>query len=145
VKNFLCEAWVNDQILFHDATQKRHSRRHQRMTVAAYALFGLTIVAAIFHVARLGPHTLEMVFAFLAVVFPAIAATITAIRTHRDYLRTSMRSGEMARQLKELKEKILQVHRPEEFLALVKEIEETMLHENEDWRVIVRFHIMEPV
>jgi hypothetical protein len=145
VKSFLCEAWVSDQIRFHDATQKRHNRRHRRMTAASYALFGLTIVVAMLHVARVGPHLLETVFAFLAVVFPAIAATITAIRTHRDYLRTSMRSGEMARQLKELKEKITQVHRPDEFLTLVKETEETMLHENEDWRIIVRFHTMEPV
>jgi hypothetical protein len=145
VKNFLCEAWVGDQISFHNATQRRHHRRHQRMTAAGYTLFGLTIVVAILHVARVGPHWLEAAFAFLAVVFPAIAATITAIRTHHDYLRTSMRSGEMARQLLELKEKIIKVNRVDEFLTLVKETEETMLHENEDWRVIVRFHTMEPV
>jgi uncharacterized membrane protein YoaK (UPF0700 family) len=145
VKSFLCEAWVNDQIRFHDATHRRHYRRHRSMTIAGYVLFSLTIVVAILHIVRVGPHLLESVFAFLAVVFPAIAATITAVRTHRDYLRTSMRSGEMARQLKELKERIDRVNGLDEFLPLIKEIEETMLHENEDWRVIVRFHIMEPV
>ena len=31
------------------------------------------------------------------------------------------------------------------FLGLVKETEETMLYENEDWRVVVGFHRIEPV
>jgi hypothetical protein len=34
---------------------------------------------------------------------------------------------------------------PEELASLVRETEETMLHENEDWRVVVRFHELEPL
>jgi hypothetical protein len=33
---------------------------------------------------------------------------------------------------------------PERFPPLVREAEEIMLHENEDWRVVVRFHELEP-
>ena len=115
------------------------------MTTASYTLFGLTIVVVLFYIAGIGPRWLETIFAFLAVVFPAVAASITAIRTHRDYLRNSMRSAEMARHLQELDNKLGQVQDYHGFLGLVKEIEETMLHENEDWRVVVRFHTTEPV
>ena len=145
VKHFLCEAWTENQIRFHDGTRKRHYRRHQRLTAASYSLFGLTVVVAIFHVVGFGSHLIGTTFAFMAIIFPATAASVTAIRTHRDYLRNSMRSAEMIRHLKELKEKMVQVQNPDGFLALVKETEETMLHENEDWRVVVRFHKIEPV
>ena len=145
LKQFLCNAWIEDQVRYHDGTRKRHSRRHQRMTTASYTLFGLTIAVVLFYVAGVGPHWLETIFAFLAVVFPAVAASITGIRTHRDYLRNSMRSAEMARHLHDLKNKMVHVHDYRGFLGLVKETEETMLHENEDWRVVVRFHTTEPV
>ncbi len=145
IRHFLCEAWLEDQISYHDGTRKRHYRRHQRMAIASYVLFGLTICAALLHIADIGSHLLGTTFAFMAIIFPAVAASITAIRTHRDYLRNSMRSAEMVWHLKELKDKMVHVQDYSGFLGLIKETEETMLHENEDWRVIVRFHRTEPV
>ncbi|MFC1892853.1 hypothetical protein ACFLYR_02290 [Chloroflexota bacterium] len=144
VSKFLCEAWIEDQIQFHAGTQKRHRQRHRLMTKTSYTLFGLTIVVAILHVADVGPHLLATIFAFMAVTLPAAAASTTAVRTHRDYLRNSMRSAEMVRHLTELKDKMACVHNLDRFFTLVKETEETMLHENEDWRVVVRFHTIEP-
>jgi len=145
LKRFICEAWIEDQISYHDATKKRHYGRHHRMAVASYVLFGLTICAALLHVASVGPHLLGTFFAFMAIVLPAIAASITAIRTHRDYLRNSMRSAEMVRHLKEIKGRMMLSKDHNSFLEPLKEAEETMLHENEDWRVVVRFHTPEPV
>jgi len=51
----------------------------------------------------------------------------------------------MVRHLKELKDKVVQVQDYDGFLGLVKETEETMLHENEDWRVVVGVHRIEPI
>jgi hypothetical protein len=140
VKQFLSEAWIQDQIHFHEATSQRHLARHHRMTIASYILFGLTIVVIILHVVGAGPEYFEDVFAFLAITLPAVAASIAAIRTHRDYLRNSMRSAEMVRHLKELKDRMARARDRDEFFEVIKETEETMLHENEDWRVTVRFH-----
>ncbi len=142
---FLCNAWIEDQIQYHKRTWERHHSRHRHLTTVSYTLFGLTIGVALLHVAKVGPHWLETCFAFLAVVFPAIAASITAIRTHRDYLRNSMRSAEMVQHLNELKSKTVHVEDYGAFLELVREAEATMLHENEDWRVVVGFHKIEPV
>jgi hypothetical protein len=140
---FLCEAWLEDQIRYHDKTRMRHYQRHVRMGRASYIMFGLTVCAVLLHIANFGPHLLEFVFAFMAIIFPAIGASIAAIRTHRDYLRNSMRSAEMVRHLKELKIKMMLVKDFGGLLKLLKETEETMLHENEDWRVVVRFNITE--
>ena len=143
LRHFLCEAWLEDQIRYHDGTRKRHYQRHLRMGRASYVMFGLTICAVLLHIADIGSHLLGSMLAFMAIVFPAIAASITAIRTHRDYLRNSMRSTEMVRHLKELKGEMMLVQDYDSLLGLLKETEETMLHENEDWRVVVRFHVLE--
>jgi hypothetical protein len=113
------------------------------MSSAGYILFGLTICAAVFHAINAGSHLLESVLAFMAIVFPATAASITAIRTHRNYLRSSMRSAEMVYHLKELKSEMMLVDSFAGLHQSLKEVEQTMLHENEDWRVVVRFHVPE--
>ena len=141
--DFLCEAWIEDQIRYHENTSRRHYRRHQRMFLASNVLFGLTLVAALLHVVHIGPQLLHSILALLAIACPAAAGGTTAIRTHRDYLRNSMRSAEMVRHLKELEDRITRAEDRETLLRLVAEIEQTMLHENEDWRVVVRFHIPE--
>jgi len=143
LKIFVCESWLEDQIRYHDSTRKRHYGRHYSMTVASYILFGLTICAVLLYVAGIGSQLLRDFFAFLAAVMPASAASISAIRTHRDYLRNSMRSAEMVNHLEELKAKMLLSPDYNVFLESVKEAEETMLHEHEDWRVVVRFHTSE--
>jgi hypothetical protein len=145
LKCFICEAWIEDQIKYHESTRKRHYVRHHRMAVSSYVLFGLTICAVLLYIADIGPHLFEVFFAFMATMLPAIGASITAIRTHRDYLRNSMRSAEMVRHLKELKGRMMLCRDYNSFLGSLKEAEETMLHENEDWRVVVRFHTPEPV
>lgn len=143
LKHFMSEAWIEDQIRYQDSAGRGDHKRHQIMSQASNALFGLTILAAILHVSDLGTHSLERAMSFLVIALPATAASITAIRTHRDYLRKSMRSSEMASHLRELKEKVAKAKDIETFLILVTEVEETMLHENEDWRVVVRFHAPE--
>ena len=143
LKCFICEAWIEEQIRYHDGIRKHQYLRHNRMAIASYILFGLTICAVLLHISNLGPRLLGMLFAFMATVLPAIAASITAIRTHRDYLRNSMRSAEMVRHLTEFKDRMMLSHDYNSFLESLKDVEETMLHENEDWRVVVRFHASE--
>jgi hypothetical protein len=142
-RQFLSEAWIEDQIRYQDSASIGHYKRHQLMSYVSNALFGLTLIVAILHVIDFGTHWLERTLFFLAGALPATAASITAIRTHRDYLRKSMRSSEMAIHLRELREKISKAKDRESFLKLVSDVEETMLYENEDWRVAVRFHTPE--
>lgn len=144
LRKFILEAWINDQILYHQKTSKRHWGRHRRMMYAGNILFGLTLIAAVLHILHTGPDLLNRLFLFMAIVFPALAGALGAIRTHREYLRNAMRSTEMVRHLEELKEQMIEAKTIENFLHLVREAEETMLHENEDWRVVVRFHELEP-
>jgi hypothetical protein len=142
-KQFLCAAWVEDQIRYQDGVSRGHHRLHQILSDGSNILFGLTLLVAILLVIDFGSSSSKRALFFLAGAFPAAAASMTAIRTHRDYLRKSMRSSEMASHLRELKEMIAKAKDREGLLKLVTEVEETMLHENEDWRVVVRFNTPE--
>jgi uncharacterized phage-like protein YoqJ len=144
LKEFLIRAWINDQILFHKRYSRKNHRRYRRMLYTGNTFFGLTFIMAIIHVFHLGPYFFNHILAFTVIVFPAIAGAIAAIRTHREYLRNAKRSNEMVRHLEELKYEMVHAEDLKNFLPLVREAEETMLHENEDWRVIVRFHELEP-
>lgn len=143
-KAFMMRAWIDEQIAYHSKMSVQHQHRYNMLLYAGNSLFGLTLLVAFFHVFHIGPALVNTVFGFLAIIFPATAAALGAIRTHREYLRNAKRSGEMVRHLEELKKQMQTAENPEQFFRLVREIEETMLHENEDWRIVVRFHELEP-
>jgi hypothetical protein len=143
LKAFLSEAWIEDQLSYQHQASRRDRSRHERLALSSNVLFGLTLCAAILHVVHFGPRSFELALAFLVIALPATGAGITAIRTHRDYLRKSMRAEEMAAHLRELKYQMGRVTESRAFQHLIAETEQTMLHENEDWRVVVRFHTPE--
>lgn len=144
LRAFILDAWVDDQIGYYKSTSRRHGRRHARLAWIGNSLFGLTFAAALFHFLGLGGEFLGRVLLFVAIVSPAVAGALGAIRTHREYFRNAQRSQEMARHLEEIKVKMAKAQDMDAFIPLVHEAEEVMLHENADWRVVVRFHELEP-
>jgi len=144
LKEFILHAWIDHQIKYYKKTAESHYRRHRLLLIGGNVLFGMTLFAATVHIFHFWSETFNLSLAFIAIVFPAIASAMGAIRTHREYLRNAKRSSEMVRHLEEIKENMLETEDRTEFIQLVQEAEETMLHENEDWRVVVRFHELEP-
>jgi hypothetical protein len=144
LRSFILDAWIEEQIRYHQGTAKRHRRRHLRLARAGNVLFGLTFAAALLHFVGPGNESLGRLLLFLAIFSPSAAAALGAVRTHREYLRNAQRSREMALHLEELKARMKTARDLESFLPLVQEAEEIMLQENADWRVVVRFHELEP-
>jgi hypothetical protein len=144
LRHFVLNAWLDDQILYFQSTSQRHYRRHRQLVFASNLLFALTFIAAALHAWHGSPKSLHSLLPFMAIVCPAIGSTLAAIRTHREYLRNARRASEMIHHLEEIKEQMKEARDLDHFLPLMREAEETMLHENEDWRVVVRFHELEP-
>jgi len=145
LRDFIVRAWIDDQILYHKGISSRYYRRHQYMVLASFASFALTIIFVLLYVvlrelSGVSHGTFINASGLMASFLPAVAASITAIRTHRDYLRNSRLSAGMARYLEEMKVQTEKAKDHEDFLGLAKEIEETMQRENQDWRVEIRFH-----
>ena len=91
------------------------------------------------------PLQLNLVFTWLAIVLPALAAAVSAIRNQREHEKISHRSGEMVINLEELKNAMNEAADRDTFLDCVREADETMLYENEDWRVVIRYRANEPL
>jgi hypothetical protein len=138
-KKFLAEAWLDDQIKYFEKTARRYQANHRRINYVNYTSFVLTIIIILISVLGIDSAYAGTTLSLLAVIFPAFASTLVALRTRRDYQRISRRYLEMVNHLTELKHRMLETEKPEDFYETVKEIEDTMLHENEDWRVVVRF------
>ena len=78
--------------------------------------------------------------AFVALLFPAIAASMAGMEAHREYRRLEKRSANMRRQLKRLKWEMKSATYPEQFEGLLEQVdEETMLRETQDWLMLMRY------
>lgn len=144
-RDFIVRSWIDDQIHYHKGISSRYYQRQRYMVLASFTLFFLTIIIiSIYVVLRelrgVSHGTFTNALSLMASFLPAVAASITAIRTHRDYLRNSRFSDGMARYLEEMKSQIEKAEDYKDFLGWVKEIEETMQHENQEWHVEIRFH-----
>lgn len=76
---------------------------------------------------------------FVAIALPAVAAAAEGIRTHREYSRLAKRSENMALALRELDEEFVFASEPDALESLLRETEELMLQETQDWLMLMRF------
>jgi hypothetical protein len=120
-------------------------RTGKRLTRATELLFGVTVVAAVLHVLRIGElagHKSHWV-AFLIVLsisVPAIGAAIHGIATQRQDRRHAQRNSRMAVLLKQLREDMSNASSLGQVQELAVETERIMREENSDWFGVVRFH-----
>ena len=105
LREFLAEAWIRDQMEYHDKMSRKYHGRYHRLTRATEVLFGATILAALLHVFGVAGHaspgslSWATLFVLLAIALPALGAAVSAIRTQREYSRNSERFGRMAHYL----------------------------------------------
>jgi hypothetical protein len=173
LRRFLCVAWIDHQITYHRSTQEHQEKMGRRGERYVLVLVFATLVSAFLHILterhllgplgrrldagaiwELLPHwvawmhvplQLNLVFTWLAIVLPALAAAVSAIRNQREHEKISHRSGEMVINLEELKNAMNEAADRDTFLDCVREADETMLYENEDWRVVIRYRANEPL
>jgi len=150
LKTFLASAWIGGQISFYRRKSSRQRARHGRLALAGAIVFGLTLIVAIVHAARLEarwrpePAGLTSFLAFLAIVLPAAGAAVASIRVHREYLRNSERYRQMADHLAGTTAGIERASSTQALTRCLQEANELMLLENQDWRVIFRFQQFGP-
>jgi hypothetical protein len=149
LREFLAEAWIRDQIKYHEKMSRKYHGRDHRLTWATYILFGATILAALLHVVGVAGHaspgslSWATLFVLLAIALPALGAAISAIRTQREYSRNSDRFGRMAHYLGSISARLETAPDMETVRAIAAEAEDLMFDENRDWFVVMRFHPIE--
>jgi hypothetical protein len=77
-------------------------------------------------------------------VLPGAGAALDGYRAHREYSRLAKRSAGMALELRELAARLDEVRDPEALGNVLREVEQLMLAEVQDWLMLMRFVPVEP-
>lgn len=151
---YLREAWIGDQVEFHRKKVRLEGKARERLAHAGEIILPTTIVAAFLHIllARWNPtqttpptllfHLHEVVhkgLSFMALLFPAIAASLAGMESHREHLRLEKSSANMAAQLERVQRQMKPATDPERFEALIHQATEIMLGETQSWLMLMRF------
>jgi hypothetical protein len=146
---FIRRRWIRDQIKYHRSKWKRAERVSHLLERAGHWVFALAMIAALIHILlglqhRWHAQTLEKTLTFLAIALPAAGASIGGIRAHREYSRLAKRSRNMTTNLKRLNRRLTSVRDFDELNYLLREVEEFMMEEAQDWMMTMSFAKLEP-
>jgi hypothetical protein len=151
MNRYIRKVWIAAQIKYHKGKAKGEGARRSRLALMSAVVLPVTVAAAVMHLALLEwrpgagaaesvhllHHGLHVGLAFVALLFPAIAAGMEA---HREHLRLQKRSRNMMEQLKRIWRRMAQAKTPEEFRRALEDLdEEAMLRETQDWLMLMRY------
>ena len=153
LNSYVRGAWIGEQANFHKRKKQRERQARKRLAQVGRIVLPMTIAAAALHIllqAWQPPGTAGESFhrvhrwlhdglAFIALLFPAIAASLAGIAAHREHLRLEKRSANMAPQLEQLNRQMASVTDPERFEILLQQVDEIMLRETQDWLMLMRY------
>jgi hypothetical protein len=150
---YIREAWIGDQVKFHNKKKEREGRARERLARAGAIVLPVTIAAAALHLLLVFwrpttamPESIHLLhqrlhegLAFIALLFPAIAASLAGMEAQREHLRLEKRSANMAPQLEQLSRQMASATDPERFESLLQQVDEIMLRETQDWLMLMRY------
>ncbi len=150
---YVREVWIGEQVKFHIDKKEREGKARRRLALAGKIVLPVTIAAATLHLLLLmwrptgaAPESVHLLhrglhqgLAFIALLFPAIAASLAGMEAHREHLRLEKRSANMAPQLERLNRQMASATDPERFESLLKQVDEIMLRETQDWLMLMRY------
>jgi len=153
LNSYVREVWIGEQVSFHQGKKEQEGRARKRLASASAIVLPTTIAAAALHLLLLvwqpavaAPESLHLLhlglhrgLAFIALLFPAIAASLAGMEAHREHLRLEKRSANMGPQLERLKNQMASVTDPERFESLLQQVDEIMLRETQDWLMLMRY------
>ncbi len=150
---YVREAWIGEQVNFHKQKKEREGLARKRLALAGKIVLPVTIAAAALHLLLLlwlptgtaaeSVHwlrqRLHQGLAFIALLFPTIAASLAGMEAHREHLRLEKRSANMGPQLERLNRQMASAIDPERFESLLQQVDEIMLRETQDWLMLMRY------
>jgi hypothetical protein len=148
MNRYVRDVWIGEQVKFHNGKKEREGRLRERLAKAGEIVLPVTIGAAALHLLLLalvlpeaaGPvHWAHDGLAFIALLFPAIAASLAGMEAHREHLRLEKSSANMAVQLARLGKKMESATDPARFESLLQQAGDVMLQETQGWLMLMRY------
>jgi hypothetical protein len=140
--DFIRHRWVDDQLEFHRQTVRTNRQRSQLLELVGGCIFFAAIAAAAAHLAL--PHLFASFhqrgiaagLTLAALVLPAMAAAVEAIRSHREYKRLAIRSARIGFELQRIRAR-LSALTPAKLQRAVSDMAELMWTESEEWMTMM--------
>ena len=151
MKKFLKSAWINNRLAYYERESNKSRVRYKLLSTSGELIFGLVLILAIIHATGIGhweTHvslSIPLLLAYLTISLPAVGSAIAAIRVQREYLRNSERYTHIVRHLTAIRNEMRHVSTMSELCALLEEMNEITLREQQDWRIIFRFRRIEAI
>lgn len=150
--NFIRKSWIHSQKAYHQRKMENFSLKNHIYEWTGWAVFFIAMCVAIIHAvcefSNHGNHGansfLADILSFFAIILPGLGAAIGAIRSHREYARIEKRSESMELALSELDERFSEISSHETLAELMKETDDLMLRETQDWLMLMKFAKLEP-
>ena len=136
--NIIIDCWIQDQILFHKKNAKKNHNKSEMVEFYGKLIYVFALLSAFLHIVFPSIITnfhnliLHNFLIMGALTLPTMAATIEAIKNHRDYKRLHVRANKMVKNLSTLKEKYSPLS-SQRIERLVREAEAMMMEENKEW------------
>jgi hypothetical protein len=142
LREALLKAWIRPQADWHQHKAKLQHDRARFGQDLTRALFVATLLFATIHM--LFGHALHGAIGrwitLLAIVLPAAAATLHSIERFFHYERTADRSEQMARQLRQLADRMQAAETDDEVRQVVRAVDALMAREVDEWWVAGNLH-----
>lgn len=149
VRQFLIEAWLEDQQQYHTRNGSRKHAAAHRGHRTGMVLFLLTLVMALLHFLGVGHddhhhaatdlQRVDVWITFFAIVLPAWGAAIHAITNQLELERIAARSQRMSALLSIVIERARKAESLEELREVVSEGQRVMGTENHEWWILLSF------
>jgi nucleoside 2-deoxyribosyltransferase len=143
--------WIQEQFIYHKKTSASSGKMNKYLELFGGLVFALALIAAAVHTILLitgfefqHRWTSDYII-FAAISLPALGASLGAIRNHREYSRIEKRSENMVTLLEELLKESENVKSMNDLKNLLDNIEEAILHESQDWLMLMKFVKLETI
>lgn len=149
--NYICKVWIGEQESYHKRKSQTEGMWRKRLSWIGEVVLPLSILAATLHLLLFGLHwwieipklsegIARFLISFIALVAPAVSASIAGFTAHREHQRLEKRSANMVRQLAVLGRRMDAVETDDEFRSMLQDLdEEVMLRELQDWLMLMKY------
>jgi hypothetical protein len=144
LRNFLVEAWIDQQIAYHRRTSDRWQSLHTLCTWIMTTFATATVVVALAHIARVGRGDwVEEALKLSALTLPAFGGAVAGLREYGQLRLHAERSRRTEKRLRALKERLALSSTLATVRRLAADTQKAMVDETLDWYGVVEFQDVE--
>jgi len=138
IKDYIRQVWIDSQIVYHKRRIKKIRNKNEGLKFLGEVIFYLAVLITLIHIIfTIHLQILDNILILLVLLLPAFGATITAIKTHRDYKKVLTDSTIILNELENLDYEFCKPLTQYQLNILIRKVEKIMRRENEGWLTLL--------